>query len=365
MAVGWDLNDPSQRAAAQAYATEIERINAEARRTVRAEPPRPGHVPELVSYSLTELHQHKFPHRRALLSRGDQAIIREGYLGEIYAMRGFGKTYLAHTLGIVAATGVSALGFHTDQPCRVLIVDGEMASEEIQQRIDMLLDKLHAPRTDRLSVVAADWQNEFLPRLDTPEGQQAIEPFVDRADLLILDNRSCLFDPEGEKDPSAWQPAQDWLLGLRRRGKAVQLVHHSNRQGGARGHSKPEDIMNVLINLTRPEDYTANQGARFIVEFDKSRGAFGAAVAPFIASLEADGWKVEPLEDDSNDNAIAKLIEYLVLAEGAGDPPKSANAAITKAHVGRNQGLAAWASLRKTGKLKQVDGGGFVYAGDF
>ena len=35
--------------------------------------------------------------------------------------------------------------------------------------------------------------------------------FVDAADLVILDNRSCLFDPEGEKDASAWQPAQEWL----------------------------------------------------------------------------------------------------------------------------------------------------------
>src|SRR6185295_5195824 len=109
-------------------------------------------------------------------------------------------------------------------------------------------------------------------RLDTEEGQQFIEPVVDAADLVILDNRSCLFDPEGEKDPTAWQPAQDWLLSLRRRGKAVLLGHHSNRQGGARGHSKSEDPMNLLVRLTRPEDYSQEQGARFLVTFDKCRG---------------------------------------------------------------------------------------------
>ncbi len=69
------------------------------------------------------------------------------------------------------------------------------------------------------------------------------------------------------------------------------LAHRSNRQGGARGHRKPEDPMNLLINLTRPEGYSQQQGARFVVTFEKSRGAYGAAVAPFTAQFTAVGWK--------------------------------------------------------------------------
>lgn len=106
--------------------------------------------------------------------------------------------------------------------------------------------------------LAADWQDGYLPRLDTLPGRLAIEPFVAQADFIILDNRSSLFDPEAEKDPTAWQPAQDSLLSLRRRRKAVLIVHHSNRMGGARGHSKPEDVMELLIKLTRPEGYRFN-----------------------------------------------------------------------------------------------------------
>ena len=68
---------------------------------------------------------------------------------------------------------------------------------------------------------------------------------VAEAEVIILDGRSCLFDPEAETDPSAWQPAADWLLSLRRRGKAVLLAHHANRLGGARGHSRPEDMLDV------------------------------------------------------------------------------------------------------------------------
>jgi hypothetical protein len=204
--------------------------------------------PALVALTLDQLTTHTFPDRKPLLVRGDTVVFREGHLGEAYAERGFGKTWFLKTLALIAATGGEALGFRAPNPCRVLDIDGEMASPEIQERYAALGERLGLPATPNLTIVAADWQEQFLPRLDTPEGQAAVEPFVENADLVFLDNRSCLFDPESEKDPAAWQSAQDWLLSLRRRGKAVMLAHHSNRQGGARGHSKPEDPMNLLMN---------------------------------------------------------------------------------------------------------------------
>src|SRR5580765_7704032 len=111
-----------------------------------------------------------------------------------------------------------------------------MASDELQERFANLCRLLRVPAPSlwdagALTVIGADWQPDYLPRLDTREGQEAIEPCVEQADVIQFDNRSCLFDPEGEKDPTAWQPAQDYCLSLRRRGKAVMLAHHSNRQG--------------------------------------------------------------------------------------------------------------------------------------
>jgi hypothetical protein len=215
------------------------------------------------------------------------------------------------------------------------------------------------PATSTLTVVAADWQEQFLPRLDTEAGQLALEPFIETADLVMLDNRSCLFDPEAEKNPVAWQPAQDWLLSLRRRGKGVLIAHHSNRQGGARGHSKSEDLMNLLIKLARPDDYSQDQGARFIATFDKCRGAYGAAVAPFLAQLTPDGWRTDPVEGTERATATDKLVEYVRLAHAAGDRPKSANAAITAAKVRRSDGLAAWSELIKRGTILKHPEGGF------
>ena len=288
-----------------------------------------------IGLTLRELHMYPFPVRRTLLTRGKTPIFCAGHIGGIYSVRGTGKTWFAQTLALVAASGGSALGFSAPSPVRVLYIDGEMAAGDIQKRFNFLCDRLHMVRTDNLVIVAADWQNPFPPRLDTPEGQQYVESHVEQADLIFLDNRSCLFDPEGEKDPAAWQPAQDWLLSLRRRGKAALPVHHSNRQGGARGHSKPEDAMDLLIKLTRPDDYVQDQGARFDVEFTKSRGAHGPDLAPFRARLTPDGWTTESTGTASN--VRAKFIEYVRVCAAAGDRPKSKSSAVKG--VGGNRAI--------------------------
>lgn len=292
-----------------------------------------------------------FPEQRPLLWRGDTPIFRAGHLAEVFAERGVGKTWFLMSLGLVAASPGAALGFHATEPCRVLHIDGEMASRDLQDRFVGLADRLRMVLPPTLTVIAADWQDGFLPRLDTDAGQAVVEPFVSEADFVILDNRSCLFDPEGEKDPTAWQPAQDWLLSLRRRGKGVMLGHHSNRQGGARGHSKPEDALNTLIKLTRPEDYSANEGARFVVSFEKSRGVFGDGAAPFEARLTDGGWHTESQDGCRFRDVRNRLVEYLRLTRAAGESPRSASQAIRAAGVKKADGLAAWADLLKRGQI--------------
>jgi hypothetical protein len=312
-------------------------------------------------FTYADLKHHVFPERRPILYRGDTPILREGHIAQVHAERGIGKTWFVNTLGMIAAAGsqTGALGFSAQRPCRVANIDGEMDSQDIQGRQDTLGRLLNVPDTIPFTFVAADWQESFLPRIDTQPGQAAIEPYVADADLVIFANRSCLFDPEGEKDAAAWQAAQDYLLSLRRRGKAVIVAHHSNRLGGARGHSKPEDMLNLLIKLARPEGYTQDQGARFLVTFEKSRGAYGPAVAPFLAQLTPDGWEIGSATAHNESNLADKLREYVRLVGEAGDRPKSASAAITGAKVNRNAGFKAWAELTGAGQILKHQEGGF------
>lgn len=324
------------------------------------------HIPDatdrhrLLSFTLADLQRHRFPARRTLLRRAGSPLLRQGDLAQVIASRGDGKTWFVQTLSVIAATGGAAMGFEAPHPCRVLHIDGEMASEELQERFAKVCSDMQVSAPDTLTVVAADWQDTFLPRFDTDAGQIALEPLIDQADLVILDNRSCLCDPEGEKDATAWQATQGALLSLRRRGKAAVIAHHANRQGGARGHSKPEDVLNLIIKLARPDDYQADQGARFIATFEKSRGVHGAAVAPFEARLTTEGWMVD--SHQAGGSTTAKLLEHVRLSEHAGQRLTSANAAIRSACVQRAAGLSAWAELLKSGAIAKHPEGGFSAA---
>lgn len=277
-------------------------------------------------FTFGDLKQAQFPHRATLLARGDTPILRAGQLAQVFAERGVGKTWFARTIAIVMASGGQALGFHAPAPSRVLYIDGEMASEDIQGRDGKLANMLDLPRywdTHNLVTVASDWQGEPMPRVDTPEGQAAIEPMVEWADIVIVDNRACLFDPEGEKDIEAWEPAQQWLLSLRRWGKAVIVVHHGNRQGGARGIGRAEDALDLVIKLARPDHYSPSEGARFELSYEKTRGIPGGdALKPFIAALTPDGWTCDGVTagDGSGQRARRKLLEVVADASRRGEP---------------------------------------------
>jgi putative DNA primase/helicase len=275
---------------------------------------------------------------------------------QIFAERGVGKTWLARTFAIVMASGGSAMEFRAPKPVKILYLDGEMASEDIQERDRRLVECLKPSREPLLRTVAADWQDEYLRRLDTDEGQAAIEAHVEWADVLIIDNRSCLFDPSGERDPNAWEPAQRWLLSLRRQGKAVILVHHSNRMGGPRGISNAEDPLDVIIALTRPAKYETSEGARFTLSFEKNRGFAGPAVAPLTARLTPGGWVIEEPEE-SNKEIKRKLLSVVSSRRKVGTPVTSANDAIKEAKVGRNEALKVWKELIEDGLVREQNDG--------
>ena len=116
--------------------------------------------------------------------------------------------------------------------------------------------------------------------------------------------------------------------------------------------------MDLLIKLTRPDDYSQDQGARFLVTFDKCRSAYGSGVAPFLAHLTPGGWLSQGV-DGRVLTVAEKLLEYVRLADQAGGRPKSANAAITGARVRREAGLRAWSTLVSSGAIVEHPEGGF------
>jgi putative DNA primase/helicase len=97
-------------------------------------------------------------------------------------------------------------------------------------------------------------------------------------------------------------------LALRRRNIAVLLIHHAGKNGDQRGTSGREDMLDSVIKLEQVKD-EVNEGAKFIVNFTKCRGAYGSDIDPFEAllNLEVPGsWTWQPVED-STFNRMVRL----------------------------------------------------------
>ncbi len=67
--------------------------------------------------------------------------------------------------------------------------------------------------------------------------------------------------------------------------------------------------MDTVIQLKHPSDYSAEQGARFVVTFEKNRGFYGEDAAPLEASLITDDdgsskWKTSKQEDTNYERVI-------------------------------------------------------------
>ena len=93
-------------------------------------------------------------------------------------------------------------------------------------------------------------------------------------------------------EADSWTPVQNWALTLRRKGKSAFFIHHGGKSGQQRGSSRKEDVLDTVISLRRPPDYSADQGARFEIHFEKSRGFYGDDSKPFEAWLISGLWKI-------------------------------------------------------------------------
>ncbi len=216
-----------------------------------------------------------------------------------FGPRGIGKTHFVLGVTYAAATGGQYLHWRAPQPRKVLILDGEMPAVVLQERLAAIVAKseLAPPTSDHVRILASDLTEFGLPDISTEKGQAAIEPHIGDAELIVVDNLSTLARSGKENEADSWSMMQHWALKLRREGRSVLFVHHAGKGGEQRGTSKREDIMDTVVKLSRPPDYKPAEGARFIVEFTKSRGFSGPEAEPFEAQLRDGEWSMKSVED--------------------------------------------------------------------
>ena len=282
--------------------------------------------------SARELLELQLPTREMVLG----PVLPAKGLAMLYGPRGLGKTHVALGIAWAVASGGSFLKWEAPRARRVLYVDGEMPAATMQERVAVLAVGGGPNLADsRLRFQLADMQDDPMPDLGTTEGQATLEGcWGELPDLLILDNLSCLAGAVRDNEAESWSPMQAWLLSLRRRGVSVLIVHHANKGGQQRGTSRREDVLDTVIALKRPADYSPADGARFEIHLEKARGAFGEATDPFEATMQANDhghatWAWEPLKDVVLKKAAA------LFADGTSVRDAADELGVTKSAAGR------------------------------
>ena len=215
-------------------------------------------------------------------------------LAMIHAPRGIGKTHLALGTAWAVASGGGFLRWTTPAGARrVLLLDGEMPGVLLQERLARVagVSERTPIMPEYLRIAAADLVRDGLPDLSDPASQQFYADIIADADLVIVDNLSTLCRGLKENEADSWTPVQNWGLSLRRAGKSVLFIHHGGKSGQQRGTSRKEDVLDTVIGLRKPPDYQADQGARFEIHFEKSRGFYGPEAEPFEVRLIGDQWQ--------------------------------------------------------------------------
>ncbi len=289
----------------------------------------PGHnLPSLVSLNMGEFLSMPIPERGFLLS----PVLPVQGIGIMYAPRGIGKTFAALSVAVAVASGGAVFNWRAPMPKKTLYVDGEMPAIAMQNRLTSLISGMSVPplALKNLALITPDLQPCPMPDLSTMSGQMMLEPFLKGVDMLVLDNIATLCRTGKENESQSWQTMQAWLLELRRRGITVLLIHHAGKSGDQRGTSAREDIMDTVISLRRPREYSMAEGARFEVHLTKARGILGDDAKPFEANLVAEGnvlqWHIKELEDVELDELKRLLSEGYSVRDCAEEMGKSKSA---------------------------------------
>ena len=262
-------------------------------------------LPQVRAITLVKFLEMDIPPRSPMLT----PWLQNQGLAMIYAPRGTGKTRVAHGVCHAIATGSGFLRWIAPQPKRVLLLDGEMPAAVLQEMLRATVQASQSAMADPtyFKIAAADLVRDGLPDLSNSAGQEFYRDVVADSDFVVIDNLSTICRSLKENDADGWTSVQSWALALRRAGKSALFIHHAGKAGAQRGTSRKEDVLDTVISLRRPPDYLAEQGARFEVHFEKSRGFHGPDAEPFEARLLGNQWVISAVKSGDDLDTLKAL----------------------------------------------------------
>lgn len=259
-----------------------------------------------------------------------EPLLTERGRGMIYSPRGSGKTFITMQLAYAVASGLPNFFVWPIAKARpVLYVDGEMHAAMLQERVRQIIrmngmDTI--PNPGFLSLITRDLQKDARPKINTVEGRSQIEQHLSPGDLLILDNISSLSPSSDEKETEDWAQIEDWFSDLCWHGMTVLFVHHAGKGGDQRGTSKREDLLDFVLKMRVPSDYSMEEGLRAEIHLTKMRGnpVKGIYGQPFEVKIERDAegrmtWVTRQLKELLRERARQMLADGMKPNDVAGE----------------------------------------------
>jgi putative DNA primase/helicase len=301
-----DYNDLHKKSGLEEVRRQIESAAEVIQEAQEDEKPAPS--PRLRVIDVVELLSLHFPPRENLLAPW---LPQQG-LCMVYAPRGIGKTHFSLGVSYAVTSGGTFLNWSAPKPRGVLFLDGEMPGVVLQERFARIAVSNDKEPAAPLRIITPDLQPRGMINLSDPEDQATISPHLEGIDLIVVDNLSTLCRSGKEAEGESWLPVQQWALEQRAAGRSVLFIHHSGKNGEQRGTSRREDVLDTVVALKRPGDYTPDKGACFEVHFEKARGIYGDDTKPFEATLLTDRegrqtWAMKELEASTAEK-VAKLL---------------------------------------------------------
>jgi len=277
-------------------------------------------LPALQHVTLAALLATTMPTRDHLLS----PWLREQESCLVWAAAGVGKTMFTLSLALAIAGGGRLMGWSSPRARRVLLIDGEMPLDDLQERLKMLAGTIDgidlAAAGANLSIIARHGQhaNTHFPDFGDEGQHDANLALIQRyrPDVVILDNLSTLATVADENSTAEVQKVVKFLARLKQAKVGCVVVHHANKGGQHfRGNTMLATTFEVIIGLKQDRSRAAldtSGTTRFALEWTKFRGRRDASVGDRSVHLGvSDGkpaWVSERQEDELLE-ALAALIK--------------------------------------------------------
>lgn len=230
----------------------------------------------------------------------------------LYGSTGVGKSLFTLGLAFAIAAKEKFCGYLPAMAdFRIVALDGEMDLEDWAHRARMLCNEMdmNIP-CDSINVFTReDFGTGLVPNISLPESQNMYSKLFEPFDIVIIDNLNTTSYPRKDNDGeiSQFLRVLPWLLKMRDAGKAVVLIHHTNKAGQQMGSILKEQIATNVIELEKVQSQSDN--LRFKILFHKHRHVSRAEAKPLMVEAVPSPSGMSWLTEDPSVSTESRIIE--------------------------------------------------------